>query len=106
VSGTPQGTKPAYKVQIEDEAWEGLSSLPESQQDKVFAFNKNHLQHHPTQPIPGHLKRLKGDFSAYFQFEVTQSHRMIYTVDESTRTVYVEYIGPHPNWKRRRSRPF
>jgi hypothetical protein len=52
-------------VQIEDEAWEGLSSLPESQQDKVFAFNKNHLQHHPTQPIPGHLKRLKGDFSGF-----------------------------------------
>jgi len=89
---------------VEDEAWQGLSSLPESQQEKVFMLWRDHLAHHPTQRIPGKLKRLKGEYAAFFQFDITQAQRMIYSVDEDAKVVYVEHIGRHPDWRRRRGR--
>ena len=104
MSGSRQTTKPTYKVEVEEEAWEGLSSLPESQQEKVLTLWRDHLGHHPTQRIPGKLKRLKGEYHDFFQYDISQSQRMIYSVDEESRTVYVEYIGKHPDWKRHQSR--
>lgn len=104
--GNPQTSKGTYKVAVEDEAWEGLSSLPESAQEKVTAFWRDHLQHRPTQRIPGKLKELKGEYKGYYQFDISMNERMIYTVNEDLKTVYVEYIGKHPDWGRRRGRAF
>ena len=67
---------------------------------------RDHLQHAPTQRIPGKLKRLRGEYKAYYQFDITKDARMIYYVDEDSKTVYVEYIGKHPGWKRRKSRAY
>ncbi len=77
-----------------------------SGQEKVTALWRDHLSHTPTQRILGKLKRLRGAYSDYFQFDITKSQRMIYTVDEDSKKVYVEYIGKHPDWKRRKSRAF
>ena len=103
--GNP-GTKAAYTLEVEERAWQALSCLPESAQDKVFALWRDHLSHTPTQRIPGKLKQLRGDYRDYYQFEITKSQRMIYSVDEASKTVYVEYIGKHPEWKRRKGRAF
>lgn len=98
--------EPTYKIEPEDEVWQGLSSLSESAQDKVYTLWRDHLREHPTQRIPGKLKRLRGDYADYYQFDITKSARMIYSVDEDAKIVYIEYIGPHPDWKRRKSRAF
>lgn len=67
---------------------------------------RDHLQYTPTQRIPGKLKELKGEYKGYYQFDISRSERVIYTVDEDTKTVYIEYIGKHPVWRRRRRRAF
>ena len=97
---------PVYKIDIEEEAWTGLDSLSESAQEKVFTLWRDYLCYTPTQRIPGKLKRLRGEFSAYYQFEVTKDIRMIYAVEEDAKKVRIEYIGKHPDWSRRRRRPF
>jgi mRNA-degrading endonuclease RelE of RelBE toxin-antitoxin system len=106
VSGNLPTAKQAYKIEVEDEAWKGLSSLPQSAQEKVTALWRDHLSHTPTQRIPGKLKALRGEYKGYYQFEITKDARMIYFVDEEARVVYVEYIGKHPDWKRHRKRAF
>ena len=73
-----QSRDPVYKIDAEEGAWKGLYSLPESAQEKVFTVWRDHLCYTPTQRIPGKLKRLRGEFSGYYQFEVTKDIRMIY----------------------------
>ena len=90
----------------EEEAWKGLSSLSEAGQEKVTALWRDHIQHTPKVRIPGKLKELKGDYKGYYQYDITQKDRMIYGVDDAEMIVYVEYIGAHPDWKRRRSRAY
>ena len=56
--------------------------------------------------MPGKLKQLKGEYRAYYQYDIDRRNRLIYSVDDDTKTVYVEYIGPHPQWKKRGRRAF
>ena len=101
-----QSNRGTYKVEVEEEAWAGLSSLPTSAQEKVTALWRDHLQHTPTQRIPGKVKELRGEYKGFYQYDISRDARMIWRVDEHTRTVYVEYIGKHPEWEKRRKRPF
>jgi len=96
----------AYKIKIEDEVWGAIARLPEPFQDKIFCLFRDHLCQQPTQRIPGKLKELKGRHKGFYQFDINDRDRMIYSVDEPNRVVYVEYVGPHPEWKRDRRRGF
>jgi len=106
VPGSQPTPKGKYKVEVEDEAWTGLASLSKSAQEKVTALWRDHLQHTPKLRIPGKLKELKGEYKGNYQYDISKSERMIYSVDEAEFIVYVEYIGKHPDWKRRQSRAF
>lgn len=70
--GSQQTPKGKYRVELEDEAWEGLKSLSESAQEKVTALNRDHLQHTPKLRIPGKLKELKGDYKGYYQYDISK----------------------------------
>ena len=104
--GSPPTPKGKYRVAPAHEAWKGLASLSESAQERVTALWRDHLQHTPKLRIPGKLKELKGEYKGYYQYDINQRDRMIYWVDDREMIVYVEYIGKHPDWKRRRSRAF
>ncbi|MDP2918772.1 MAG: hypothetical protein Q8O43_00935 [Dehalococcoidia bacterium] len=44
----------------------------------------------------GKLKKLKGRFHGFLQYDITGEARVWYRVDNQERVVYVEYIGHHP----------
>lgn len=44
----------------------------------------------------GRLKKLKGRFAAPPQYDLPGAYRLWYRADRSSRTVTLEYIGPHP----------
>jgi Txe/YoeB family toxin of Txe-Axe toxin-antitoxin module len=96
----------AYQVRIEDEVWGAIGRLPEPFQEKIFCLLRDHVCKQPTQTIPGKLKQLKGRHKGYYQFDINDKDRMIYSVDETEAVVYIEYVGPHPEWKRGRRRGF
>ena len=95
-----------YRIEWEEEVWGAIEGLPESCQDKIFSLWRDHLCKQPTQRIPGKLKELKGRHKGYYQFDINDKDRMIYSVDEANRIVYIEYVGPHPEWRHGRRRGF
>jgi Txe/YoeB family toxin of Txe-Axe toxin-antitoxin module len=95
-----------YCIKYEDKVWGAIERLPESCQEKVLVLWRDHLRFQPTQTIPGKLKQLKGRHKGYYQFDINDKDRMIYSVDETEAVVYIEYVGPHPEWKRGRRRGF
>jgi mRNA-degrading endonuclease RelE of RelBE toxin-antitoxin system len=44
----------------------------------------------------GKMKKLKGKHANLYQYDLPGGFRMWYSVDQATRTVQIEYIGPHP----------
>lgn len=106
MSGSHQTSRETYTVEVEDEAWEGLSSLPLSAQEKVTALWRDHTQYTPTKRIPGKLKELRGVHKGLFQFDITKDKRMIYRVDEDSKTVYIEHIGGHPEWRQSKGQSY
>ncbi len=91
-----------YTFQQSDEFVEGLGRLRAAQLDRVMAFLRDTASYRPTTPIPGRLKRLRGIWRDYWQLEVSQSIRLIYRVDDETKTIFLEYLGEHPTWSRSR----
>jgi mRNA-degrading endonuclease RelE of RelBE toxin-antitoxin system len=59
---------------------------------------KTFLQNTPLDRLQsgGKLKKLKGKLSNFLQYDITDSLRVRYTVDNKGYVVYVEYIGEHP----------
>lgn len=105
MSGSPKDDAP-YEIIPSEDVWREIEKLPESAQEKIFALWRDQLRHTPTKRIPGKLKELKGEYKGLYQYEVTGSERMVFSVDEAERKVYIEYVGKHPDWSRRRKRPF
>ena len=88
---------PVYQVRLRKDAEKALQTLPEHITDQAREFIGDHLRHHPTRYIPGKLKRLKGRLSDTWQYDLPSGYRLWYRVDEDTRLVSVDYIGPHPS---------
>lgn len=44
----------------------------------------------------GKIKKLKGGLKDYMQYDVTDSARIRYQVDQKNHIAFVEYPGPHP----------
>jgi hypothetical protein len=55
--------------------------------------------------MPPKLKELKGQYRDHYQLDFAGNHRLLYTVDEDAKIVYVEYCGSHPDWDKRGRRP-
>jgi mRNA-degrading endonuclease RelE of RelBE toxin-antitoxin system len=54
------------------------------------------LPQRPKVQNPPLIKRLRGKHSHLWQFEM--SRRLIWEVDDVTRTVKIVYFGLHPDW--------
>ena len=87
-----------YTVYLEkNSVVKGWRSLDE-QYPEALKRCRAFLENSPADTVKsaGKAKRLKGDLKWLYQFDVTDSHRVRYWVDEDSRAVKVEYAGAHP----------
>ena len=90
--------EPLYRVEADwDNYFEQLRRCPESQQERITHFVANILPLNPKATHPPLLKKLKGQYSHMWQFECG-NRRLIYTVNDDTRAVLIEYFDLHPTW--------
>ena len=94
---------PPYQFVLRDEHRAELRRWDEPQRSARYAFLRGHAIRTPKAPIPGRLKQLRGLFQDHYELRVSRRRRLIYVVDEEVKLVLVDYVGPHPDW--RRSRP-
>ena len=91
--------EPAYRVHVDERQWERLrKSAPRAVLDAAEALRDGFLAHTPEDRLTagGRLKKLKGDYEGYLQYDLPGFYRLWYTVDRARKIVRVEYIGPHP----------
>lgn len=100
--------KGEYKIKLhEKRAQPALLSLVTTHPaayNEVTMMLVEHISVTPRRMMPPRLKELKGEWKDHFQLDFAGNHRMIYTVDDDAKIVYVDEIGPHPDWKKRRGR--
>jgi len=85
---------------ITEDQWRDIERLPKAHQEDVLNFLMGHAAHTPSQPIPGKLKKLKGEYSDVWQYSISRELRPHYTIDEVAKQVNVERVGHHPSWGR------
>jgi mRNA-degrading endonuclease RelE of RelBE toxin-antitoxin system len=86
----------AYQVILKREARRAIQSIPPHIAVQAQVFIDTHLRHYPTQRIPAKMKRLKGQLTGIWQYDLPSDYRLWYRVNEQARIVEVIYIGPHP----------
>jgi Txe/YoeB family toxin of Txe-Axe toxin-antitoxin module len=93
-----------FKIEIRDqkEFWAEVERLPAASQNDLTQFMRDYLQVAPTTYLPGKCKPLRGEYKGYWEYELAQSKRLIYWPDLSARVVYIDYLGPHPDWRKMR----
>lgn len=93
-----------YRVEVYEGFWEDLARLSEAQQLRITDFMALHFAVRPRVVIPGQLKRLKATYSHLYQLDCGKD-RLLYEVDDDRMTVRIVYVGPHPDWSKRRRSP-
>jgi mRNA-degrading endonuclease RelE of RelBE toxin-antitoxin system len=87
---------PTYQVQLHRDAGKALLTLPEHIRNAVRECIEQVLQVKPLARVPGKSKQLKGRLAGILQYDLPSGYRLWYRVDQSTQTVLIIYIGPHP----------
>ena len=87
---------PTYQVILHRDAAKALPTVPAHIRDAVREYVEQILQSKPLERIPQKTKKLKGRLAGLIQYDLPSDYRLRYRVDQSTQTVYVDYIGPHP----------
>ena len=85
-----------YKVILTKRSEKGLAHLSPASRQRAQQVIDEYLAETPLKAIPGKTKRLRGRLAHLIQYDLSYSERMHYEVDEENKSVYVEYIGPHP----------
>jgi mRNA-degrading endonuclease RelE of RelBE toxin-antitoxin system len=59
---------------------------------------KSFLKQNPTNTLitNGKVKKLKGEFKNFYQYDVSYKDRVRYTVDKASRTVKIIFAKGHP----------
>jgi mRNA-degrading endonuclease YafQ of YafQ-DinJ toxin-antitoxin module len=100
--------KGKYKIKLDDKraapALFLLASTHEAAFNEATTMLREYISVTPTKMMPPRLKELKGEWKGHYQLDFAGNHRLIYTVDEDEKVVYVDEIGPHPDWNKRRHR--
>lgn len=98
-----QEAKPySIKVWDMDEFFAELQTFPDAQQKRITDFMAGYLRTKPRTIIPGQLTEMHGRWEGVFSLECGKSRRLMYEVDDATRTVRIIYLGKHPEWEKRR----
>ena len=94
----------SYQIKLEKRAEKALLLLADTHEAAFFeatAMLSGHISTTPRKMMPPRLKELTGSYKANYQLDLAGNHRLIYTVDDDTKTVYVRRLGPHPDWSKR-----
>jgi hypothetical protein len=87
-----------YSIDLPARDTEALATASAAVQTAFYTLVTRFLAHHPTAGhlLPyGRLKKLENRGS--WQVEMPDGYRLRYVVDKLERTVYVTYLGPHPD---------
>jgi addiction module RelE/StbE family toxin len=87
---------PTYQVTLHRDAEKALRTLPAHIRDAARECIEQLLPSTPLARIPDKTKQLKGRLAGILQYDLPSGYRLWYQVDQTTRTVYVKDIGPHP----------
>lgn len=90
-------TPPPYTVIIDNRHRRQLRDLSPRLYALALVFLNGDAKTTPTTYVPGKVVQLRGDRSHLWEFKLDRSYRIVYEVDEATRQVLVQYIGPHPD---------
>lgn len=86
---------PRYTFDRAKAFMDGFDLLQPAHLDDVMAFLRDHATYTPTRLIPGQLKALKGTWAGVYEYHISRSLRMRYTVDEENRVVHLRWLGQH-----------
>ncbi len=89
-------SSPSYSIRLRKQARKGLEKLPSTRRQQAREFINTHLRRTPKQPIPGKTKLLVGPLKGIYQYDLSRGERIWWRVDDSTTSVEIIYIGPHP----------
>ena len=93
----PEGD-PAYAVELHPDDREALAGASAAVRQATREILARFLPHHPTSAARlerGHLKKMGN--RDIWQIDLPDGYRLRYFVAEPERTVYVVYLGPHPD---------
>jgi mRNA-degrading endonuclease RelE of RelBE toxin-antitoxin system len=79
-----------YSIQFTKEAMKDVAKLPPRMKNKL----KIVLQQQVAQ-TPHAGKRLVGDLAGFFSLRLSYKDRLVYSIDENTRTVFVHRAKTH-----------
>lgn len=87
-----------YQIKLKNntqlKSWHTLEeNIPEAMNDCKSFLEESPLDRPKSQ---GKLKKLKGKLNGFLQYDITNSARVQYTVDNTAHIVYIDYIGNHP----------
>ena len=89
-------SNPGYSIRLRKRARKGLEKLPLIRRQQARAFINTHLRYTPRQVIPGKTKRLSGPLKGIYQYDLSDSERIWWCVDDTRRVVEILYVGSHP----------
>ena len=88
---------PNYKIKRSRRARKGFKKLPSQKRKEVSRIINEYLAVSPRVRIPHKTKGLHGAYKGLYQYDVDDFNRIIYSVNEDEKTVYIDIIGSHPD---------
>jgi toxin YoeB len=101
VKNSKESIVPTYKITLSVKAQEDIDRHHKSGNKlamKRFARIWEELEKHPRTGI-GNPEEKKYNYSGYWSRKITEKHRMLYRINEETKTVYIEAAYNHYNDK-------
>ena len=80
----------AYAIRFTKEAVKDIDKLPPRLKEKLRVVLQKQVA-----PNPGYGKRLVGDLAGFFSLRLSYKDRLVYSVDDDSRTVFVHRARTH-----------
>ncbi|MEI6149672.1 MAG: type II toxin-antitoxin system RelE/ParE family toxin [bacterium] len=79
-----------YAIRFTKEAAKDVDKLPPRLKEKLKIVLREQVA-----PTPRCGKRLVGDLAGFFSLRLSYKHRLVYSVDDASRTVFVHRARTH-----------
>lgn len=79
-----------YTIRITRQAKKDVDTLTPKLKQKLRAILENVIAHHPSEG-----KKLIGDLAGSYSYRLTYQDRIVYSIDEATKTVFIERARTH-----------
>ncbi len=79
-----------YSIRITRQAKKDIDTLTPKLRQKLRAILENVIAHHPYDG-----KKLLGDLAGSYSYRLTYQDRIVYSIDEPTKTIFIERARTH-----------